>query len=160
MFKIFLIFLFSVGIFNADCMEQRAIACINIINSTNEKIRLSYVKSQEDISKITKADKDLDGKAIEIHSGKPMLLSESFSDFNQSECGDSEIEMCKIYVEYENAKIGVITLLGSAYSPCPFFIFDNIKNKFGIILHEEYPRGGGLNILRVTHFSSVKELVH
>lgn len=152
-FGFFITFALITGRFCASCMERNVSACINIMNSTNEKIRLVYQKPATDISGITNAKKNWDETVFEIESGKPALLVEEFSDFNQFGKEEIETEMCKILVEYEKAIIANIILVRSMYSPCPFFEFRNIDNKFGIILREETPVGGGLTTFEILHFS-------
>lgn len=152
MFKLFMCFLILISRFSVDCMESH-IACVNLINSTNEKVRLTYIKSPLDISKITKTEKDWDGKALEIDPGKPIMLLEAFSDFNQFGMGENETEMCKINVEYEETLVATICLICSMYSPCPFFDFKNVSNRFGVFLYKKEPIGGGLTTFKIANLS-------
>lgn len=135
------------------CMEQGVAACVNVANSTNETVRLSYIKSNADISSITKSPKDWSGKVIQIEPGRIFLLFESFPDFNQFGGEEMETEMCRISIEYEKVKVSDIILVRSMYSPCPFFKFVNTANRFGIMLSEEYPVGGGVTTFDIIHFS-------
>lgn len=124
-FKSFVVLVLVISQFHVDCMEQNVSACINVMNSTNEKIEFVYQKPVADISGITKLEKNWDGRTIEIESGRPALLVEEFSDFNQFGKEEVETELCRIQVEYEKAIVANIILVRSMYSKCPFFEFRN-----------------------------------
>ncbi len=133
-------------------------ASVDIYNSTNKTVILSYSKINKDISNITKDFKDWDGCSYKIEAKSAFILTESFSDFNQFGGKNSETILCKIDVKYEDTTIGVINLVCSKYCPSPFFKFFSEENKYGISLKEEQPRGGGLTIFNIIHFSQERNV--
>lgn len=155
MFKLFYVFgmIFSmISSFSAECMFG---AYVNVMNSTNEIVRLSYKNVVGDISSVTgELAEKWNGKTFEIQAGKAFLLAEVFSKFDQFAGTAEGKKLMNIQIEYAGAVVGIVTLVCSMYCPNPFFMFENVENSYGIILDEKQSHGGGITIFNIRHFSN------
>ncbi|MDR1235798.1 MAG: hypothetical protein LBJ96_02210 [Holosporaceae bacterium] len=152
-FYVFGMFFFMASAFFAECMYG---ACVNMMNSTSEIVRLSYVRVEGGIGSIVKEEstREWNKKVLEIQGRGALLLVEDFPEFDQFAGTAEGKELVNIRVEYVDVVISVMALVCSMYCPNPFFTFRNIENKYGMSLVEEQPRGGGVTIFNIRHFSN------
>jgi hypothetical protein len=140
------------SVFEGGCMVGRyAAACIDVLNSANGKVELSYekVENQSIIEQITGKTANIES-SIEILPGNEFLLSESFPDFRQFIVkDDTDIVVRKITVVFQsNTLVGYIYMLCSIYHPNPYYAFENAKNS-NIFLRRSVSRGGGPTTIEV-----------
>lgn len=135
-----------------SCMDGHpAASCVDILNSTADKVQLSYVSVDGDTSLITK--KSLNTKSVvEVSPNVEFTLTEQFSDFNQFAAKeDSDVMLQKIEVKFQSDLVGYIYLMCSMFCPDPYYAFEGVINDRNIWLHRKsISRGGGPTVLEIS----------